>query len=100
MHLFAMFPHTCSLAADRKFGPLIQCKEFDFTLVFEQSILVIAVSTLFLISIPLRLKKVLSQDEKTFATKGYYAKLVSFRSMRRTTLKTSTYAVQALAAID
>jgi hypothetical protein len=73
---FAMFFRKCSLTDDRKFGPLVECEEFDFTLQFEQSILVIGVSALFLISMLLRVKKLFGQEEESFATRIYPAKLV------------------------
>jgi hypothetical protein len=77
IHQFAMFFRGCGLADDRKFGPLLACDEFDFTLEFEQITLVIGVSALFLISVPLRLKKLLGHEEKSFTTRIYSMKLVS-----------------------
>lgn len=49
---------TCTLHADNVFGPVVAspCRHgFDFTLLFEQSILSIAPSSIFLLLVPLRL---------------------------------------------
>lgn len=42
----------CDYRADDLFGPAINCDQFDFTLLFEQSILTIGPSALFLLAIP------------------------------------------------
>jgi hypothetical protein len=77
-----MFFPGCSHRANGIFKSPAECEQFDFTLEFEQSILVIGVSALFLISIPLRVKKLLGQEERSFATRIYQTKLVSLGSMR------------------
>lgn len=49
---------TCTLHTDNVFGPAVAspCRRgFDFTLLFEQSILSIAPSSIFLLLVPLRL---------------------------------------------
>ncbi|OCK85970.1 putative multidrug resistance protein [Lepidopterella palustris CBS 459.81] len=49
---------TCTLHADNVFGPVVAppCRNgFDFTLLFEQSLLSIAPSSIFLLLVPLRL---------------------------------------------
>jgi ATP-binding cassette subfamily C (CFTR/MRP) protein 1 len=49
---------TCSIHADNVFGPVVAlpCRQgFDFTLLFEQSVLSIGPSCIFLLVLPLRL---------------------------------------------
>jgi ATP-binding cassette subfamily C (CFTR/MRP) protein 1 len=49
---------TCSIHADNVFGPIVAhpCRKgFDFTLLFEQSVLSIGPSCIFLLVLPLRL---------------------------------------------
>jgi hypothetical protein len=68
----------CSLAEDRKFGPVLRCDRLDFTLTFEQSILAIGVSGLLILSLSLYLRKLLSQEAKALATSVYKFKIVSY----------------------
>jgi hypothetical protein len=67
----------CSLAEDRKFGPLLSCDGVDFTLTFEQSIFAIGLAALLILSLPLHMRKLLSQDAKALATSVYKLKVVS-----------------------
>ena len=48
----------CTTLADRAFGPLIQCRQFDFTLTFEQTLLAITTSLAFLLLFPIRIKQI------------------------------------------
>ena len=68
----------CSFKTDGDFGPVAKCKEFDFTLTFEQSILGIGVSAVFLLLFPIRLFQLYSATVKTTKSLIEYAKLVSF----------------------
>lgn len=67
---------SCVPAADRAFGPQVHgCRaDFDFTLMFEESFLSIAPSSLFLAVVPLRLwylchKTVKADGKRLQATK-------------------------------
>jgi hypothetical protein len=68
---------TCGLKADEAFGPIAKCNDFDLTLTFEQSILGIGVSAVFLLLFPLRLLQLFSATVKTTKSVIEYAKLVS-----------------------
>jgi hypothetical protein len=65
---FAMWSHKCTLADDRKFGPGVQCRDFDFTLLFEQLILGIVVSSIFSLLVLFRVKKVFGEDAKSISS--------------------------------
>ncbi|OKL58187.1 hypothetical protein UA08_06868 [Talaromyces atroroseus] len=57
---------SCPQAADNSFGPAISCpRVFDFTLVFEQSILSIGPSALFLLLVPWRVWNLYGKSIKT-----------------------------------
>lgn len=57
---------SCYPAADNSFGPSISCSHaFDFTLVFEQSILSIGPSVLFLLLVPWRVWNLYGKSIKT-----------------------------------
>jgi hypothetical protein len=68
----------CSLAEDRKFGPVLRCDRFDFTLTFEQSLFSIGLSGLLILSLPLHLRNLLSQEAKALATNVYKFEIVSY----------------------
>lgn len=58
----------CSPTADNVFGPAVGagCRDgFDFTLLFEQSILSILPATILLIVSPFRIRYLLSRDIRT-----------------------------------
>lgn len=66
---------ACSFQADNVFGPVIApaCRHgFDFTLLFEQSILSIAPSSIFLILVPLRLFWLYHSSITTLPTRRLY----------------------------
>jgi hypothetical protein len=60
----------CSPALDVDFGPAVACRDFDFTLAFEQSIFDIGVSSLFTVLLPfclwLRLKNPRKKNGRPF----------------------------------
>ncbi|CZR60647.1 related to multidrug resistance protein [Phialocephala subalpina] len=58
---------SCLASSDNTFGPIVQgCRSnFDFTLLFEQSILSIAPAALFLLAAPPRLSRLLKRNKKT-----------------------------------
>jgi ATP-binding cassette subfamily C (CFTR/MRP) protein 1 len=65
---------------DDTFGPSIiqQCRGgFDFTLLFEQSVLSLAPSIVLLLAVPLRLIKLARSDLKTLPSCLYLVKMVS-----------------------
>jgi hypothetical protein len=74
-------PHVpsgpCSVIEDNTFSPVVQCKDFDFTLYFEQAIFGIGVSGVWLIIFLLRLLVV--PTKKIVARKSplHVAKIVS-----------------------
>ncbi|RAL17389.1 P-loop containing nucleoside triphosphate hydrolase protein [Aspergillus homomorphus CBS 101889] len=68
---------SCSPAADDSFGPVIACPTiFDFTLLFEQSILSIGPSALLLLLVPWRIWSLFSEDIKTVSNTAQWRKLV------------------------
>ncbi|OJK00423.1 hypothetical protein ASPACDRAFT_1880763 [Aspergillus aculeatus ATCC 16872] len=67
---------SCSPAADNSFGPVITClATFDFTLLFEQSILSIGPSAIFLLVVPWRFRSLYTANIKTVANKAHWRKL-------------------------
>ncbi|PYH46216.1 P-loop containing nucleoside triphosphate hydrolase protein [Aspergillus saccharolyticus JOP 1030-1] len=67
---------SCSLVADDSFGPVLACPaSFDFTLLFEQSILSIGPSAVFLLLIPWRIWSLYPANSKTVTNKAYWQKL-------------------------
>jgi hypothetical protein len=66
----------CNVNKDATFGPGVQCSQFDFTLTFEQSILVIGISSLYLILFIIRLGQLYRTSVKTLANTILWAKLV------------------------
>ena len=67
----------CQIALDRKFGPGIQCSQFDFTITFEQEIFGIIVSSIFLILITLRCWRVYGKKVITTSETILWVKAVS-----------------------
>jgi hypothetical protein len=67
---------VCSPVLDRNFGPVVGCKDFDFTLAFEHSIFDIGVSSLFLILLPFCLWLRLRTPQKAFGRPLYPARVV------------------------
>lgn len=69
---------SCSPAADDSFGPVVACPAtFDFTLLFEQSILSIGPSAIFLLLVPWRIWSLYPENVKTLANNAHWRKLVS-----------------------
>jgi hypothetical protein len=68
---------SCNGTVDNQFGPAVACMDFDFTLAFEQSIFIIGISSLFLISFPFRLRQLYGASIKTFDSPLQYIKIVS-----------------------
>src|ERR1700722_18890083 len=66
----------CDTGKDASFGPTVQCSQFDFTLTFEQSILVIGISSLYLILFIIRLGQLYRTSVKTLPNTILWAKLV------------------------
>ncbi|PWY91611.1 P-loop containing nucleoside triphosphate hydrolase protein [Aspergillus sclerotioniger CBS 115572] len=67
---------SCSPAADNTFGPVLACPAtFDFTLLFEQSILSIGPSALFLLLVAWRIWSLHPENIKTVANNAYWQKL-------------------------
>jgi ATP-binding cassette subfamily C (CFTR/MRP) protein 1 len=66
----------CQPGFDREFGPAVACRDFDLTLAFEQSILDIGVSGLFIIITFLYVLKLISFPERTTRSPIYFAKAV------------------------
>ena len=72
-------PASCPPTADDVFGPVISgCRQnFDFTLLFEQSILSLLPATLLLLVAPLRLLQLYKASVKTRSASVGQIKLVS-----------------------
>ncbi|GLB10798.1 hypothetical protein AtubIFM57258_007210 [Aspergillus tubingensis] len=69
---------SCSPAADDSFGPVVACPAtFDFTLLFEQSILSIGPSAIFLLLVPWRIWSLYPENVKTVANNAHWRKLVA-----------------------
>ncbi|PWY94818.1 multidrug resistance-associated protein [Aspergillus sclerotioniger CBS 115572] len=69
----------CSLEADNVFGPVVShaCRDgFDFTLLFEQSILGLLHALAFLLASPLRVRHLAKRDVRTRSNTTRMAKLV------------------------
>ncbi|GAA89080.1 hypothetical protein AKAW_07194 [Aspergillus luchuensis IFO 4308] len=67
---------SCSPAADNSFGPVVACPAtFDFTLLFEQSILSIGPSAIFLLLVPWRIWSLYPENVKTVANNAHWRKL-------------------------
>jgi hypothetical protein len=66
----------CDTGKDASFGPTVQCSQFDFTLTFEQAILVIGISSLYLILFIIRLGLLYRKSVKTLPSSILWAKLV------------------------
>lgn len=58
------------------FGPGAQSRQFDFTLLFEQSILAIGPSVLLLLLLPVRLSQLLHQRRKVLQSRWVGIKVV------------------------
>jgi ATP-binding cassette, subfamily C (CFTR/MRP), member 1 len=67
---------TCNLLADDKFGPGVDCSQFDFTLTFEQSIFGIGISSVLLLLFPVRLALLRGATIKTSENTIYLFKIV------------------------
>ncbi|GLA66320.1 hypothetical protein AtubIFM54640_008526 [Aspergillus tubingensis] len=69
---------SCSPAADDSFGPVVACPAtFDFTLLFEQSILSIGPSAIFLLLVPWRIWSLYPENVKTVANNAHWRKLIA-----------------------
>ena len=73
-----MNSRRCSPAADRTFGPLVNgCRaDFDFTFLFQESILSITPSSIFLLAAFIRIKYLCKQAVKAEGWRPLAAKLV------------------------
>jgi hypothetical protein len=71
-----MWNETCNSRSDWDFGPVAKCDQFDFTLTFEQSILGIGVTAVFLLLFPIRLFQLSTATVKTTKTLTESIKLV------------------------
>jgi hypothetical protein len=87
---FSKFAAKCSISADNEFGPFVRCSSFDFTLKFEQLILEIGISTIFLLLVPLRLRELYGASIKTLPSVVQIGKLVSVWKLQCYYLLTST----------
>ncbi|CAM1511520.1 Fc.00g090330.m01.CDS01 [Cosmosporella sp. VM-42] len=72
--------HFCALTADEAFGPIVSddCRHgFDFTLTFEQSILVILPASLLVLAAPVRLFQLRNAPVKVAGQRLRFAKLAA-----------------------
>lgn len=87
-------PSNCSLDADNVFGPVVPlgCRNgFDFTLLFEQSILGILPAAVFLLASPLRVGYLIKKDARTQRNSPRFVKLVRHFITKTTTLIWNSY---------
>jgi ATP-binding cassette subfamily C (CFTR/MRP) protein 1 len=69
---------SCLPSADSVFGPVVNgCRDFDFTFAFEQYIFSIVPSVLFLLAMPVRLRKLYGKPKRVNWTSLRLTKLVS-----------------------
>lgn len=69
----------CNKSMDNEFGPAIHCRDFDFTLSFEQTILVTGPSSVFILLVAWRLTTLYGVSQKVKPLRYLYAsKLVSY----------------------
>lgn len=73
----AMANKSCNVSLDRDFGPGVQCTQFNFMLLFEQSIFGIGISAVLLILSLLRVKRLLRAPVKTSAHPIYIIKMAN-----------------------
>lgn len=71
-----MATQNCSLAADRKLGPAIDCKALDFTLAFELAVFVFGISAVFLPLAFFRVKNIFKADARAVSTHIHKLKIV------------------------
>lgn len=67
---------SCTEFMDSQFGPIAKCDQFDFTLTFEQSILGIGISVLFLLWLPFKLQRLYGASIRTTTSAIHKAKIV------------------------
>lgn len=68
---------SCDISHDVMFEPGAKCSQFDFTLMFEQSIFGIGISGLFLIIFLFQLVKLPGKTIKAYQSPFHWVKLVS-----------------------
>ena len=70
---------SCSLVADSAFGPAVDatCRSFDFTLLFEQTVLGLVPAVLFALWFALRLVTLARASTKTLRSRETWLKVVS-----------------------
>jgi ATP-binding cassette, subfamily C (CFTR/MRP), member 1 len=56
--------YKCNTTADNEFGPAVMCNDFDFTLAFEQTVLLIGTSSLFILASLFRLRTLVKASVK------------------------------------
>lgn len=67
----------CPIAVETSFGPVADCYDgFDFTLLFEESILTIVPSGIVLLLLPFWLRRISNTETKVATTWHHVAKLV------------------------
>ncbi|KAF2668989.1 P-loop containing nucleoside triphosphate hydrolase protein [Microthyrium microscopicum] len=68
----AEYKTKCNVTADNKFGPAVACMDFDFTLTFEHTILVIGTSSLFILASMFRLQRLFKESRKVDGSWNIY----------------------------
>lgn len=70
---------ACLPGSDSKFGPAVahECRQFDFTLYFEQIFLSLVPSLFLILLFPIRVVAIFRRDVKTLSTPFHGAKIVS-----------------------
>ena len=74
---------TCLPNSDSKFGPAVayDCRQFDFTLYFEQIFMSLVPSLFFILLSPIRVAAVVRRNIKTLSTPFHGAKIVTETSL-------------------
>ncbi|KAF2663667.1 hypothetical protein BT63DRAFT_465330 [Microthyrium microscopicum] len=88
----------CNVTRDQEFGPAIRCPQFDFTLTFEQSILGVGVSSIFLLLLPFKAYNLYGSSTKTLFTFIHALKI--FISLLLVGVQTSCLALWVKAEIS
>lgn len=78
-----VFPRELHQCSPNTFGPASCTGDFDFTLLFEQAILVTLPAAAFLLATPLRLRRLRKASIKTLPSRVHVAKIVSISPMLR-----------------
>lgn len=87
----------CTELTDSYFGPIAKCSQLDFTLTFEQSILGIGISSLFLLWLPFKFVNLYKAPIRTSTNSIHKAKIVWYTFRERFLLTEQVISILILA---